>query len=77
MLAKDANDFRRFVENLNSRMPMGSVTEEAATAYVRDICRVESRSEIKPGTEAGNRLDLLESAFICWRDKYKFIEAAE
>jgi hypothetical protein len=47
---------------------------EMAAIIVRKFCRVQSRSEILVGTEAATRFDLLESAFIAWRDKDKFIE---
>ena len=56
---------------------MSDVTEEDAAIYVRTKCEVQSRSEIKPGTEAAYRFAWIESAFICWRDKDKFVEAAE
>ena len=52
------------------------VNSEGAANYVRHFCKVESRKEILPGTEAANRFDLLESAFICWRDKDQFVEAS-
>lgn len=41
---------------------------ERAAQFVRQRCQVKSRADIKPNTEAATRLDLLESAFICWRD---------
>ena len=48
--------------------------KEMAAEYLRAFCHVESRRDIRPDTEAANRLDLLESAFICWRDKDAFVE---
>ena len=73
MLCKDPL-FRKFLE---SHSGMKSVVEERAAVYIRETCGVTSRSEIKPGTEAATKLDFIESAFICWRDKTKYIEAAE
>jgi hypothetical protein len=51
------------------------VTEEEAAAYVRIICVVDSRSEIKPGTEAGRRFDNLYYRFTLWRDADIYLEA--
>ena len=41
---------------------------ERAAQFVRQRCQVDSRANIRPHTEAATRFDLLESAFICWRD---------
>lgn len=60
------------------RMGMDERTNiELAAAFVRQFCKVESRSEITLGSEAATRIDLLESAFVCWRDLPDYIEAAE
>jgi hypothetical protein len=40
----------------------------------RQFCKVESRKEILPGTEAALRFDLLESAFIGWRERDAVVE---
>lgn len=42
--------------------------EERAAKFVRTRCGVDSRANIKPNTDAGLTLDLIESSFICWRD---------
>lgn len=73
MLSKDPQ-FHLFLQGLSK---LGCVTEEDAAVYIRAKCEVASRSEIKPGTAAATKLDFIESAFICWRDKAKFVEAAE
>lgn len=44
--------------------------------FVREFCHVPSRADIKPNTEAGLRWDLLESAFICWRDVPELADAS-
>jgi hypothetical protein len=73
MLAKDPQ-FHLFLQGLSK---LGCITEEDAAVYIRTKCGVASRSEIKPGTAAATKLDFIESAFICWRDKEKYIQAAE
>lgn len=47
-----------------------------AAAFVRNYCKVESRADILPNTEAATRLDLLESAFVCWRDVPEMADAS-
>lgn len=61
--------------NENAPIGAGPITdkEEAANA-IREYCRVESRADIIPGSEAATRFDLLESAFVCWRDRDQFVE---
>ena len=54
--------------------PHASIDTANAAQYICNMCKVESRKEIQPGTEAATRFDLLESAFICWRDKDAFVE---
>jgi hypothetical protein len=49
-------------------------TNEEAAEHIRKFCEVESRKDILPGTPAALRLDLLESVFVCWRDKDAFVE---
>lgn len=39
---------------------------ERAAQIVRECCQVESRSDIKPGTPAENRWNLLVSAYRAW-----------
>ena len=71
MLAKEPM-FRRFVE-IETKAPMGEVTEEAATEYIRSTCQVESRSEIQPGTVAADRFAFILSAYTRFggkRDRY-------
>jgi hypothetical protein len=46
-----------------------------AAEHIRTFCKVASRKDILPGTQAATRLDLLESAFTVWRDADKFVEA--
>lgn len=73
MLCKDGL-FRRWLE-IESKLD--DVSEEDAAVYIRTKCGVKSRSEILPNTEAGNRLDIVESAFRCWRDADRYVDAAE
>ena len=68
LLCKDPM-FWRFLEANG----IGGINEDEAAIYIRSKCDVESRSEIRPNTQAGNRFDLIQSAFIAWRDK-KFVE---
>jgi hypothetical protein len=51
-------------------------SEEEAAYFVRQYCKVNSRSEIKPGTEAGRLFDRLYSHFVIWRDADKYVEAS-
>ena len=71
MLSKDPQ-FHKFLEG---HLRLGNVTEEEAATYIRDKCRVASRSEIKPGTEAATRLDFIESAYVCWKEKDRYVAA--
>ena len=73
MLCKDPL-FHKFLEEHSG---MKAVIEEEAAVFIRTTCGVKSRSEIKVGTAAATKLDFIESAFVCWRDKTKYIEAAE
>lgn len=41
---------------------------EYAASVIRLKCGVVSRKDILPGTDAALRFDLLQSAFVCWRD---------
>lgn len=60
--------FHRYLAERHFKLPMAQMSTEGAAQFVREHCKVESRSDIKPNTEAGLRWDLLESAFVCWRD---------
>ena len=73
MIAKEPL-FRRFVE-LETKSPMGEITEEAATEYIRKTCQVESRSEIRPGTAAGDRFCFILSAYIAWKERDRYVAA--
>ena len=73
MLAKEPM-FRRFVE-IETKAPMGAVTEEAATEYIRSTCQVASRSEIQPGTVAADRFAFILSAYTLWREKDRYVAA--
>jgi hypothetical protein len=42
-----------------------------AADLIRHKCGVVSRKDILPGTDAALRFDLLQSAFVCWRDAPK------
>jgi hypothetical protein len=71
--------FHRYLEHMQDELGLAarhSYDKEHATNYLRSYCKVESRKDILPGTEAATRLDLLESAFVCWRDRDQFIEEA-
>jgi hypothetical protein len=63
-----------FLKWLREERHMLIGTEDDAANYIRTTCGVKTRKDILPGTEAAIRLDLLESAFICWRDKDAFVE---
>jgi len=52
------------------------VGKDGAGMYIREWCKVKSRKDILPGTEAALRLDLLQTDFVCWRDKDQFVEAS-
>ncbi|HEX5242810.1 MAG TPA: hypothetical protein VFW23_06055 [Tepidisphaeraceae bacterium] len=68
-----------FWRYLNEHGPLGIgaiIDKDTAAAAVRFICQVESRSEIKPNTEAALRWNLLESAFVCWRDVPEYADAS-
>ena len=41
---------------------------EYAAHQIRHKCMVASRKDILPGTDAALRFDLLQSAFVVWRD---------
>ena len=57
--------FRRF---LDESVPDGDpFTEESAATYLRVICSVKSRSEIKPGTYAAEKFDELLNQFAGWK----------
>lgn len=61
----------------NEEAPIGCgavVDAETAAIALREYCRVNSRADIKLGTEAAIRLDLLESAFVVWRDRDQYVE---
>lgn len=69
--------FHRYLERrLSDGVKGPTVNTEFAAGYVREFCKVESRADIKPNTEAATRLDLLESAFICWRDQPELADAS-
>jgi hypothetical protein len=48
--------------------------KERAAMFIRLKCKVESRKDILPGTEAATRFDLLESAYVGWREKDAVVE---
>lgn len=56
--------FQRFL--MEDRQITGP-TEDQAAEYVRAFCRVASRSEIIPGTEAAARWDRLHGKFLAWK----------
>ena len=43
-------------------------SDESAVAWVYKICEITSRKQLFPQTPEGNRWDLLESAYIAWRE---------
>jgi hypothetical protein len=47
---------------------------EDAADYIRRKCHVTSRKDIKPNTEAGLALDLIESVFDLWQNGPKYVE---
>jgi hypothetical protein len=66
-----------FHRYLSTTQGESCLSSDDAANYIRTLCQVQSRKDILPGTKAAFRLDLLESAFIGWRDADKYIEAAE
>jgi len=62
--------FWRFLdERFAGKPPNINVTDETSAAnMVRYACRVKSRSEILPNTAAGNRWDIIYSAWIAWKE---------
>src|SRR5574337_382135 len=69
--------FHRYLERrLSDDVKGPTVNTEFAAGYVRKFCKVKSRADIKPNTEASTRLDLLESAFTCWRDQPELADAS-
>jgi hypothetical protein len=71
LLCKD-HQFWKFLEQ--TKRVVGA-DEESAAAYLRDECAVDSRSEIMPETIAGHAFDMLQTAFVAWRDSEKYVEA--
>jgi len=71
--------FRRFLANDlkdKGKLTAPYWTEGDAAAVLRNMCGVTSRSEIKPGTEAGRLFDNIYSSFIAWRDADIYVEAS-
>lgn len=69
--------FHKYLQD-NGMIIVGTAPEvdkASAVQYIRNYCQVESRKDILPDTKAATRLDLLESAFICWRDRDQFVES--
>jgi hypothetical protein len=64
--------FRQF---LSKEFHCTIMDEEEAAIAVRHTCKVNSRSEIKPSTEAGRLFDHLYSRFVAWRDADIYVEA--
>lgn len=50
--------------------------ENDAVEAVREICAVQSRSEIKPNTQPGLLFDHLYSRFVAYRDADIYLEAS-
>lgn len=66
---------RQFVDWYRAYSRQPDATAENAIIYVRKTCRVLSRSEIKPGTEAAKQWDWIEAAYICWKEKDRYVAA--
>jgi hypothetical protein len=64
--------FHRYLEEISGTAPF---SEEAAAAYVRLYCNVESRSKITPNTPSGFKFDAILNDYILWRDAPGFVEA--
>ena len=62
--------FQRFL----TRNSNYAADEPTCAQLVRIACDVDSRSQIIPGSPAGNKWDDLYSKFIAWRDHDKYIE---
>ena len=50
-------------------------TEDYVADYVRNRCRVDSRSEIVPGTDAAIEFDKICAEYALWRYADEFVEA--
>jgi hypothetical protein len=66
-------EFREFIRKVFNEV-IGN--KDDAANFVRRYCRIDSRSKITLGTEAGNLFDRLHSNFITWRDSDKYVEAS-
>jgi hypothetical protein len=65
--------FHRYVESIEH---LGPSSDENAAHFIRNICVVESRSQIISGTHAGERFLTLYDDFMRWRDADVFVEPA-
>ena len=65
-----------FQKFLCEKYDLETCNTEGAADMVRQLCQVTSRSEIIQGTQAGLRFDLLQSAFVGWRDADVYLEHA-
>lgn len=58
-----------FHKFLNEAMPNGFIGDaEGAASVVRLVCGVETRADIKPGTDAARKFEQLEGRYLGWRD---------
>ena len=62
--------FHKYLAHRNGLPCIGELNNdrELAADWLRKYCRVQSRADIKLGTESETRLNLVESAFVAWRD---------
>jgi hypothetical protein len=72
MLASDAL-FQKYLNECTNSVNYTGASDLSAM-YIRHHCNVESRKDIRPGTEAAAWFDRLESSFVAWRDKDAFVE---
>lgn len=57
-----------FQKYLCDNFDLVNCNEEGAANMIRQICDVESRSQILPGSPAANKFDRLYGQFIAWRN---------
>jgi hypothetical protein len=65
--------FHRYLAEVGK---LSDVNEEEAAAYVRTLCGVQSRSEIRPGTPAADKFSFLLSSYTLWAESDRYVEAS-
>lgn len=63
ILAKE-KEFWEFLEDTDGAF---GVDEEHASSYIRSVCGIKSRSELKTNTEARRQFELLNKEYVEWK----------